>query len=117
MDEVEDIYRTSYWMNASCDQMPRATAISVFDWQVNSGKGVTTLQACLGVSVDGIVGHETINELEYWISKPNGEARLLHNYMNYRECCYRQWGHGSQSVFLKGLIDRVESLKKYLKVV
>ena len=114
--EVRDIYQHKYWLGACCDQMPRKIAIAVFDWQVNSGRGVKTLQKCLGVTEDGAFGHETLNELQYWLSRDSGEDRLLHNYFSIRELCYHQWGQGDQAVFLEGWLNRAESLKKYLEV-
>ena len=114
--EAKDIYRHKYWLGAWCNQMPRRVAIAVFDWQVNSGRGVTTLQKCLGVADDGIVGHATLNELAYWLSRPSGEDRLLSNYFAMRESCYRRWGCGSQLCFLEGWLNRAEALKKYLGV-
>ena len=114
--EVQDIYRNRYWLAARCDEMPRRVAIAVFDWQVNSGRGVRHLQQCLGLEADGHFGPKTLNELNYWLSKSTGEDRLLHNYFEIREGCYRRWGVGSQAKFLNGWLNRAESLKKYLKV-
>ena len=116
MEEVEDIYYKKYWLGAKCNEMPRRIAISTFDWQVNSGRGVATLQKCLGVTEDGVVGQKTMNELKYWLSRPTGEERLLHNYFEFRECCYRRWGCGDQECFLEGWLNRSEDLKKYLQV-
>ncbi len=116
MEEVKDIYFNKYWLGSGCDKMSRRIAISTFDWQVNSGRGVTTLQKCLGETEDGIVGPKTINELKYWLSRPTGEERLLHNYFEFRECCYRRWGRGDQECFLEGWLNRSEDLKRHLQV-
>lgn len=115
--ETHDIYLNEYYLAAACNSLPRRTAIAVFDWQVNSGRGVTTLQQCLGVTADGVVGHQTLNELTYWLSKPSGEDRLLHNYFELRDGCYRRrWGVGSQSGFLQGWLNRSVGLREYLEV-
>ena len=116
LDEAKDIYRHKYWLGACCNKMPRRVAIATFDWQVNSGRGVSTLQKCLGVAADGIVGHQTLNELEYWHSMPGGEDRLLLAYFQRRVDCYRRWGVGTQKVFLQGWLNRAASLKNYLRV-
>ncbi len=113
--EARDIYKHIYWLGSGCGFTPRRVAISCFDWQVNSNRGMSTLQQTLGVSVDGIAGKQTFNELNYWLN--NGkEDKLLHNYFDIREADYRRWGVGSQSVFLNGWLRRAESLKSYLKI-
>lgn len=115
MNEVCDIYRHKYWEGAGCDKMTRRVAIAVFDWQVNSGRGVKHLQKCLSVAEDGITGHNTLNELDCWINKGK-EDELLQNYFELREASYRSWGRGSQACFLEGWLNRSRDLKKYLKV-
>ncbi|MEH1769193.1 MAG: glycosyl hydrolase 108 family protein [Nostoc sp.] len=113
--EATDIYKHTYWLDSGCGDTPRRIAISCFDWQVNSNRGMSTLQQVLGVDVDGIAEHQTFNELNYWLSH-NKEDKLLHNYFEIREADYRRWGVGTQSVFLHGWIRRAESLKNYLKI-
>ncbi len=113
--EARDIYKHNYWINSGCGSTPRRIAISCFDWQVNSNRGFFTLQQTLGVKADSVPGHQTYNELDYWLSK-NKENLLLHNYFDIREADYRRWGVGSQSIFLNGWLRRAESLKSYLHV-
>lgn len=115
MSEAREIYANKYWLRSGCDKMPRRVAIAVFDWQVNSGRGVKLLQQCLKVGVDGIVGPITLNELTYWVNQGK-ENELLSRYFDIREACYRSWGHGSQKCFLQGWLNRLEHLKQYLKV-
>lgn len=116
MAEVRDIYYHSYWVTPKCNLFTRRVAIACFDWEVNSGRGIITLQKCLGVNADGYVGPATMNEFRYWLSKPTGEDRLLHNFFESRECSYRRWGTGDQAVFLDGWLSRAENLREYLKV-
>lgn len=113
--EVKDIYRHNYWLESGCSDTPRRIAISCFDFQVNSGRGFSTLQQVLGVNVDGFAGHETFNELDWWLLKRK-EDKLLHNYFQIRDSDYRHWGVGSQAVFLTGWLRRSQDLKKYLHV-
>jgi cell division protein FtsB len=113
--EALDIYRNSYWINSGCGNLQRRVAIACFDWQVNSGRGVTTLQQVLGIGADGVIGPLTMNELNSW-ENLNQEDKLLHNYFERREADYRRWGVGSQSVFLTGWLRRAEALKSELKV-
>jgi len=60
MDEVRAIYR-GYWDGASCEELPRLTALTVFDMSINAGQGtaVKMLQKALGVTVDGGFGPQT----------------------------------------------------------
>ena len=115
--EASDIYKHTYWLNSGCSEFTRRVALTCFDWEVNSGRGVKTLQQTLGgVTVDGLIGLETLNELDSWLSKSTGENKLLHNYFEKREDAYRRWGVGSQAKFLQGWLRRVETLKDYLEV-
>jgi len=113
--EARDIYKHTYWLNSGCSDTPRDIAIACFDWQVNSGRGFSTLQQTLGVAPDSIPGHETFNELGWWLSK-HKEDKLLHNYFQIRDGDYRRWGVGSQAVFLSGWLRRSQELKEYLHV-
>lgn len=115
LTEATDIYKRIYWIDSGCGDTPRRIAITCFDWQVNSSRGMSTLQQALGLEADGIAGHRTYNELNYWLSK-NKEEQLLHNYFEIREGDYRRWGVGSQRIFLDGWMRRAESLKNYLKI-
>jgi len=117
LTEASDIYKQTYWLKSRCGDMPRRVAISCFDWQVNAGRGVATLQQVLGgIDVDGIAGPETFNELNSWLSVAGNENKLLHNYFSDREDDYRRWGVGTQAKFLGGWLRRAEALKDYLKV-
>lgn len=61
-NEVEAIYRASYWDLAKCGQLPAGVSYVVFDGAVNSGvkQSVKWLQRALGVRDDGIIGPTTI---------------------------------------------------------
>lgn len=62
-DDAIRIYRRDYWNVAKCDQFPAPIAIALFDAAVNQGPSaaVRLLQRALGVTVDGIVGPQTVN--------------------------------------------------------
>ena len=56
-DRAQEIRRTEYWLAHHCDQMPWCWALGVYDAEVNQpGGGIRSLQAELGVSIDGVVG-------------------------------------------------------------
>lgn len=62
LQTAKNIYYFDYWLRCKCQFMPDALSIAVFDFAVNSGikTAIKKLQMALGVSVDGIVGNQTI---------------------------------------------------------
>lgn len=61
-DEAAALYRARYWNAVRGDDLPAGLDLAVFDFAVNSGasRAVRALQRTLGVSVDGVVGPETL---------------------------------------------------------
>jgi lysozyme family protein len=61
-EEAIAIYYRDYWLASKCDRLPPALASVVFDAAVNQGveRASRMLQAALGVTVDGIIGPQTI---------------------------------------------------------
>jgi lysozyme family protein len=57
-----EIYRADYWDACQCDDLPRGVDLVVFDAAVNQGPGFArrTLQRASGVTVDGIIGPQTL---------------------------------------------------------
>lgn len=68
--EVTEIYKTQYWDLVRGDDLPSGLDWAAFDFAVNSGPGraVKELQRVLGVSVDGVIGLNTLKAI--------GEANL-----------------------------------------
>lgn len=62
MQQAKDIYYRDYWARCKCDYLPDALSVAVFDYAVNSGniRAIKDLQLALGVTVDGIIGNQTI---------------------------------------------------------
>ncbi len=60
--QAQGIYYNRYWLAGKCDQLPPQVAILQFDACVNNGVGGATkfLQTALGVTVDGVIGPQTI---------------------------------------------------------
>lgn len=77
-ERARDIYHRDYWLKAKCDKYPDALSVAVFDYAVNSGvkKASKDLQAALGVTVDGIVGNQTIGAANTKPVRPVLEAYL-----------------------------------------
>ena len=106
--EVHAIYREMYWNTVCGDKFPEKLATAVFDWGVNSGpnRAIKKLQDCLGVKVDGIVGPVTVE------AATDG---ILGEYLDSREKFYYAIGTGTQKVFLKGWLNRLNDLRDFLK--
>jgi lysozyme family protein len=61
-EQAKEIYLRDYWNPCSCDELPPALAICVFDTAVNQGitKAKRILQISLDVTVDGVIGDKTV---------------------------------------------------------
>lgn len=113
--EVEAIYR-EIWDNAGCDHMSDRLAIAHFDCAVQRGevKASKMLQDLIGAKpVDGIVGPHTLK----CIDNCNEDA-LLASYIYARENRYvqRTFEDPTQKVFLKGWLNRLDSLAKEINI-
>lgn len=63
---VRKIYRQGYWDRCRCDDLPfHPLRLVVMDAAVNSGPGqsIKWLQGSLGVTVDGLIGPQTLGVL------------------------------------------------------
>lgn len=60
--EAAKIYRYEYWQRCKCDRLPPAIAFLMFDAAVNQGvtRAIKILQKSINVTVDGIIGGETL---------------------------------------------------------
>ena len=65
-DELRRIYRSEYWDQARCDDLPAGLDLCQFDTAVNEGcvQATRDLQRVLGVSADGIFGLETLHAVQ-----------------------------------------------------
>jgi lysozyme family protein len=63
-DEVNDIYKISYWL-PHCPNLPDGVDLVYFNMAVNSGpiQGAKILQRVLGVNADGHIGIVTMNAI------------------------------------------------------
>ena len=64
--EAIEIYRVQYWNAVQGDRLPLGLDFALFDFAVNSGpaRAVKTLQAILGVGVDGVLGIKTLTAIK-----------------------------------------------------
>lgn len=61
--DAQAIYLKWFWTPLKCDQLIWPLSCYVFDMGVNSGnaQAIKTLQKTLGITVDGIIGQQTIS--------------------------------------------------------
>lgn len=111
--EIRAVYHQNYWFAAQCSLLPSKLALCHFDWGVNSGvsRAIKTLQQVVGVRADGIIGPITIKAINAAMST-HKEITLCDRYNALRASCYHRWGVGSQAVFLKGWLNRLNALRR-----
>lgn len=116
-DEVHQIYYQDYWKASHCNELDRILAIAHFDWSVNHGvHGATqTLQMITDVTPDGIFGDKSRRALKEMMFS-SSDAMMASQYCYLRERWYRSHGIGSQQVFLKGWINRLNALRDKLHI-
>lgn len=62
VERAKELYKRDYWDRCQCDFLPDCLSVAVFDFAVNSGckTAIKKLQKALGVTVDGVIGNQTI---------------------------------------------------------
>ena len=89
--EISDIYFNNYWLVAGCDKLDDKFAEVVFDTAVNNGAG----------------------RAKKWLML----TKDYKEYMNIRENFYNKivLNNPSQKVFLKGWMNRINALRKFVE--
>lgn len=109
--EVQAIYSEMYWTPAHCAEMPNGLACAHFDTAVNMGvnSAIKMLQRAAGLDDDGIFGPATQAEVTHQGNN------LIIPYLDERRARYRQIVAAklTQEVFLKGWLNRCNSLEDY----
>lgn len=79
-DEVVAIYKDQYWDKVWGDQLPNGLDYTLYDFAINSGpsRAVKFLQRELGVTVDGVMGNQTMGA----VLRRNDIAAIITN-MNF----------------------------------
>lgn len=110
LEETETIYDT-YWKDCKADQLPAGINIMHFDFAVNAGsrQAALTLQRCVGVLDDGVIGPKTLAAA---IEK-NGES-LIKAYAESRRSFYRNLAERrpKDRKFLNGWLLRTNRVEK-----
>ena len=118
MLEVEAIYRTYYWNPISGDKLPAIVDLAVFDAAVNNGpdRAAKWLQKVLGVTADGQIGQATLAATDNYVAK-HGAKQLATAICDRREEFYEDIAVGRQHKWLKGWMNRLNSLRKKFGLV
>ena len=111
LEQAKDIYYKDYWCVCKCDNLPDAISFMVFDFCVNAGcnRAIKTLQKCVGVNADGVIGNQTIgacNSANVHKVIEEYTQRKIDFYLSIVE------RNPNQKHFLNGWINRVNKIEK-----
>lgn len=106
------IYWNEYWTRCRAHEMPARVGEVVANIAVNAGHGRAArwLQAAVGAAVDGAIGRRTLALV--W--QADGEA-LMEALLDRTEAHYRSIAKGRLAKFLKGWLNRNNSLRERVK--
>lgn len=78
LSEALDIYKKYYWEPICGDALPQGLAMCTFDCAINSGpiEAIKQLQCAIHVTVDGIMGPESINAAQKYSNGDTVNALL-----------------------------------------
>lgn len=109
-EEGEDIYYNDYWL-PYCALLPHGLDLSFFDEAVNAGPrmAVKLLQRTLSIADDGRWGAQTQRAVEGADGTPDGIAKAIAGYADYRAASYRSM-HGFQ-YFGRSWLSRTAAIK------
>ena len=107
IEQARDIYKRDYWDRCKCAFMPDALSIALFDFAVNSGtkRAIRYLQRALNVTIDGVIGNQTIGACNRMPTKP-----VFENFITYRLEYLRNLKGWER--YGKGWNRRVQTLKQ-----
>lgn len=110
-EQATEIYWNKYWLQSKAQELPYGVGEVVFDISVNNGRSRAHkwLQEALGVKVDGVVGPVTLRA-----ATEANSTILTKRLLDRRESFYRSIAKGSQVKFLKGWMNRNNSLRKFV---
>lgn len=108
IEKAKEIYHRDYWDRYKCRFLPDYLSVALFDSVVNSNakRMIKLLQKALGVTVDGIIGNETIGAANRLPAK-----KVLNDFLDLRleyMMSLKDWKY-----FGKGWAARVFKLRNY----
>lgn len=112
----KELFHEHFWNRCKCYEMPNKIAFAMYDTAVNVGckQAVKFLQRALSdpaVQVDGLIGPITLNATRKYYA-----SDIVRNLLIEREEFYKNLAKNkpTQKVFLKGWLNRVNSLRSAL---
>lgn len=107
MDEAKQIFKHQYWDAVRGSDLPAGVDLAVVDMAYNSGSGTAakTLQRCLGLRVDGVIGSMTEQA-----AHDADAQKLVISFCDARLAFLKQtkgWAH-----YAKGWTNRVVAVRK-----
>ena len=113
-EHIYDIYSQKYWEPIHGNELPPLLSQQMFDYAVNSGpqKAIKTLQIIVGVNPDGVIGPQTINAVQNYVTK-YGENSLANGILNEREKFLNELSK-KHPEFRKGWMNRINQLRQMI---
>lgn len=110
-ERAQEIYFNEYWTAVHADRMPKNVGEVLMNIGVNAGNGraVRWLQQALNVPVDGKIGSVTLAAAE----SANAPA-LAETLLDRTEAHYRSIARGRLAKFLRGWLNRNNSLRQWV---
>lgn len=112
-ERAYEIYFEEYWSRCRCEELPVSVGEVVMNIAVNCGPGRAGkwLQQAVSATPDGVIGPKTIAA-----AKLASPTHLANDLIDRTEEHYRSIGRGKLAKFLKGWLNRNNSLRKWLNV-
>lgn len=108
--EAKEIY-TEFWENCKAHELPAGVNLMHFDFAVNAGirRAAITLQKCVAVTEDGIIGPATLKA-----AREKDAEKLIADYANERRAFYNRLAERrpKDKRFLRGWLNRTARMEK-----
>ncbi len=113
-----EIYYDDYWRHYQCDKLPAVMALFLFDAVINHRPktAVKFIQKAFRVSVDGIIGPETLGAVNRFKDNADFMADKLLLALSYRADFYHDLAleNPSQEAFIMGWFRRLFKLQRFI---
>lgn len=111
---AREIYWTDYWTPIRAEQLPAGVGEVVADIAVNNGlsRSAKWLQKAVGTRMDGVIGPMTLAAVSR-INPLNLATHLLERRAEF----YRSIARGRQAKYLRGWLNRNQSLWTYVQKI
>lgn len=98
---AEDIYLRDYWRPIKGNALSPALALCLFDGAVNLGppQAVKLLQSCIRVTVDGVMGPETVSAAKLFLPRAELVALFLEIRLRFYDSLAQKYTHHRASAY------------------